>query len=157
MYCLLSIFSRLERKKYHHHRGKSPEKYATLIINGMDQATTNMIAKSQSSLWKLRTYVSGILIRTKSPHGKLACAYIDLLQCSHGSNLTITFILKVLVHFAEITRKLPGNLYIQMDNTARENKNIHMLSFRAMLVKLNIFKKVSTYSTEIILGALHVS
>ncbi len=36
---------------------------------------------------------------------------------------------------------VPENLYIQMDNTARENKNRYVLAFCALLVELNIFKK----------------
>ena len=114
----------------------------------MDQVKTNLpqtslIAKSQSSLWKLRTHVTGVLVHTKSPHGKIAYTFVDLLQYPHGSNLTITIILKVLLKFTELKKMLPENLYIQMDNTARENKNKFMLGFCAMLVQLNIFKKVN--------------
>lgn len=113
----------------------------------MDQAKTNLpqtslIAKSQSSLWKLRTHVTGVLAHTKSPHGKIAYTYIDLLQYPHGSNLTITIILKVLLSFARTKKMLPQNLFLQMDNTARENKNKYVLAFCSMLVELNIFKKV---------------
>ena len=63
---LIISFVRVERRKYQHHREKSqsdPDKYVTIIIDGMDQAKTNLpqtsiIAKSQSSLWKLRTHVT---------------------------------------------------------------------------------------------------
>ncbi len=40
---------------------------------------------------------------------------------------------------------VPENLYIQMDNTARENKNRYVLAFCALLVELNIFKKVNKH------------
>ena len=144
------FFLRLERKKYQNHREKSraePEKYMTIIIDGMDQAKTNipqtkMTAKSQSGLWKLRTHVTGVLVHTKSPHGKLAYAFVDLLEYPHDSNLTITIILKVLVQFTEVMKMLPENLYIQMDNTSRENKNRYVLAFCALAVQLKIFKKV---------------
>ena len=125
----------------------------TIIIDGMDQVKTNLpqtslIAKSQSSLWKLRTHVTGVLVHTKSPHGKIAYTFVDLLQYPHGSNLTITIILKVLLKFTELKKMLPENLYIQMDNTARENKNKFMLGFCAMLVQLNIFKKVNYWLND---------
>ena len=37
---------------------------------------------------------------------------------------------------------LPPVLYIQMDNTCRDNKNKYTLTFAALLVELGIFKKV---------------
>jgi len=56
----------------------------TLIVDGMDQAKTNIpytkvATESTSSLWRLRTHVSGILIHTKAPCGKLAYVFIDIL------------------------------------------------------------------------------
>ena len=113
----------------------------------MDQAKTNlpntkMIAKSTSNLWRLRTHVTGALFHTKAPCGKLAYAFIDLLQWPHDSNLTITLLLRVLLDYSH-SRPLPETLYIQMDNTSRENKNRYVLTFCAILVELKIFKKVN--------------
>lgn len=139
----------MERKKYHSHREKSrasPEKFMTLIVDGMDQSKTNIpntpiIAKSTSGLWRLRTHVSGILAHTKAPHGKLAFVFLDLLLWPHDSNLTATIILKALLKFIE-DRPLPPTLYIQMDNTARENKNKYVFGFCALLVQMGVFEKV---------------
>ena len=39
---------------------------------------------------------------------------------------------------------LPSVLYLQMDNTCRDNKNKYTLTFAALLVQLNIFQKVRT-------------
>lgn len=128
---LCSVICRTERKKYHSHRGKSranPEKFMTIIIDGMDQARTNLpntklIAKSTSALWQLRTHVTGILIHTKAPYGKLAFAFVDLLQWPHDSNLTITLLLNAIVNYKE-HHPLPKTLYIQMDNTSREDMSL---------------------------------
>ena len=87
-----------EQKKYDSHREKSrssPENYIPIIIDGMDQAKTNLpnaklIAKSTSALWRLRTHVTGILLHTKAPCGKLAYAFVDLLQYPHDSNNYVT-------------------------------------------------------------------
>ena len=119
----------------------------TIIIDGMDQAKTNLpqtslLAKSLSSLWKVRTHVTGVLLHTKSQHGKIVYAFVDLLQYPHDSNLTITILLKVLHSYVELSQKIPETLYLQMDNTCRENKNKFVLAFCAMLVEMNIFKKV---------------
>ena len=85
--------------------------------------------------------ILGVLVHTKAPHGKLAYAYIDYLQWEHGSNLTITLLLKTVIKFQE-NHQLPAKLYIQMDNTTNENKNKNVLGFCAYLVEIGIFEKV---------------
>ncbi len=119
----------------------------TVNIDGMDQAKTNLpqtnlLAKSLSTLWKLRTHITGVLLHAKSPHGKIAYAFIDLLQYPHDSNMTISILLKVIHSYVELCQSLPQTLYLQMDNTCRENKNKYVLSFCAMLVNMRISKKV---------------
>ena len=112
----------------------------------MDQAKTNLpntrvISKSTSNLWTLRTHLTGVLLHTKSPHGKFAYSFVDLVQYPHDSNLTITLIIEVLARYSK-EHGLPPTLYIQMDNTSRENKNKYVLGFSAILVQLGIFDKV---------------
>ena len=112
----------------------------------MDQSKTNLpntklISKSTSSLWRLRTHITGVILHTKAPCGKLAYCFVDLMQFPHDSNLTLTVMVNSLVDFAK-SHRLPEVLYIQMDNTCRENKNKFVLTFCAILVKLDIFRKV---------------
>ena len=152
------FYNRLERKKYHSHREKSrtyPEKFLTLIIDGMDQSKTNLpntklIAKSTSSLWRLRTHVTGAILHTKASFGKLIYCFVDLVQYPHDSNLTLTVIVNVLTDFAR-NHHFPEVLYLQMDNTCRENKNKFVFTFCAALVELQVFKKVS-YICEFVLA-----
>lgn len=118
----------------------------------MDQAKTNLpntkiIAKSTSALWRLRTHVTGVLVHTKAPCGKLAYAYVDFLQWPHDSNMTITLLMNSILDFQKYN-PLPSTLYLQMDNTARENKNKYVLGFCAALVELKIFQKVSTHMSK---------
>ena len=136
IYIFFFFFLRLERKKYHSHREKArscPEKFLTMIIDGMDQSKTNipntkLISKSTSSLWRLRTHITGVILHTKAPCGKLTYCFIDFIQYPHDSNLTLTVMINVLVDFSTQYR-LPEVLYIQMDNTCRENKNKFVLTF----------------------------
>ena len=120
-----------------------------MIIDGMDQSKTNLpntklISKSTSSLWRLRTHITGVILHTKAPGGKLVYSYVDLIQYPHDSNLTLTVIIDSLVRFTK-SYNLPKVLYLQMDNTCRENKNKYVLTFCAILVHLNIFEKVVSY------------
>jgi len=146
----------VERKKYHSHREKSrsfPEKFLTIIVDGMDQSKTNLpntklISKSTSALWRLRTHVTGVILHTKAPFGgKIVYSFVDLIQYPHDSNLTITVLINVLLDFAK-TNPIPEVLYLQMDNTCRENKNKYVLAFCSILVHFGIFRKVCTCGTH---------
>ena len=144
-------FFRKERQKYHRHREKSrvpSAKCITIIIDGMDQAKTNLpntkaISKSTSGLWRLRTHITGALLHTQSPCGKLAFAFIDLLQWPHDSNLTITVLISVLLEYSK-DHPLPEKLHLQLDNTSKENKNRYVLGFCGALVQLKVFKNVAS-------------
>lgn len=113
----------------------------------MDQAKTNVPlicqqTKSTQNLWRMRTHLTGALVHTKAEKGKMAFAYFDLLQWPHDSNLTISVLLAVLQQVRSKLGSLPKILYLQLDNTSRENKNKYLLSFLAHLVELKLFKKV---------------
>lgn len=113
----------------------------------MDQNKTNVPlvcqqTKSTQNLWRLRTHLTGALVHTKAEKGKMAFAYLDILQWPHDSNLTITVLLDVLQQIQSKLGSIPKILYLQLDNTSRENKNKYILSFLALLVQLKIFKKV---------------
>ena len=139
--------TRQERKKYHLHREKAraqPDKYITIIIDGMDQSKTNVPAmvqesKSTQNLYRLRTHLTGALVHTRSPHGKLIKGFYDIMQWAHDSNLIIEVLSQVLYSIRE---KLPPTLYLQLDNCSRENKNRYFLGFCALLVEKGVFKKV---------------
>ena len=147
---LFLFLRRQERKKYHLHREKAraqPDKYITVIIDGMDQSKTNIPtmtreAKSTQNLYRLRTHLTGALIHTQSPHGKHIQAFYDFMQWAHDSNLIIEVLSQVL---HSIREKLPPNLYLQLDNCSRENKNKYFLGFCSLLVEKKVFQKVTIH------------
>ena len=140
-------YTRNERQKYYHHREKSrqnPEKFITVIVDGMDQSKTNVPnlsrrTKSTQNLWHLPTHVTGVLVHTRSTKGKKAFAFCDLYQYQHDSNLSINVLIMALL---QSIPKLPPVLYLQFDNCYRENKNRFILAFCAFLVHQSIFRKV---------------
>ena len=104
------------------------------------------VPKSVQGLHQLRTHISGALVHTRCPSGKLAYAYIDMLQFPHDSNMTIHVLLSVLKEM----ETLPPILNLQLDNTARENKNRFVLGFCALLVSKKIFKKVRISNIHVV-------
>uniref|UniRef100_A0A1X7TBW6 DUF7869 domain-containing protein n=1 Tax=Amphimedon queenslandica TaxID=400682 RepID=A0A1X7TBW6_AMPQE len=104
-----------ERKTYYHHREKSkrdPSKYLTIIVDGMDQNKTNLpqlprIPKSAQNLWTLRTHLTGALVHTRTENGKMAYAFLDIMQYPHDSNLVIEVIMRILKEISEKESRLP--------------------------------------------------
>ena len=98
----------------------------------MDQTLANtIIAKSTSALWQLRKHITAVLVHTKAPCGKLAFSFVDLLQWPHD---IISLLLDVLICYKE-HHLLSKTLYVQINNTSRENKNKFVLGFFAILVE----------------------
>ncbi|XP_030853406.1 uncharacterized protein LOC105447505 isoform X3 [Strongylocentrotus purpuratus] len=131
-----------ERMKYYKHAQKArqhPDKYISIIIDGMDQKSTSIpkfyrTSKSVSSAWKLPTHITGTIV-----HGRGQHMFLDNKEYPHDSNLTATILLQVLHKYSTT---LPDTLYLQMDNCGRENKNQCLLGLCALLVELDVFKKV---------------
>ena len=65
--------------------------------------------------------------------------YFTTPNIHNDANLTITIIHHVLTHRSGI---LPQVLYLQLDNTSRENKNQIVFGYLSMLVEMEIFQKV---------------
>ena len=65
--------------------------------------------------------------------------YFSSPNIHNDENMTITIIHDVLSHWSG---NLPKVLYIQLENTCRENKNQVVFGYLNMLVELRIFQKV---------------
>ena len=65
--------------------------------------------------------------------------YFTAPDIHNHANMTITIIHHVLTHWSG---NLPQVLYLQLDNTSRENKNQFVFGYISMLVELRIFQKV---------------
>ncbi|XP_071168335.1 uncharacterized protein [Mytilus edulis] len=132
----------LERRKYYKHVHKArqhPDKYMSMIIDGMDQSKTEIphflyMSSLTSGMWKLKTHLVGALV-----HGVGLYGFFDWYQYAHSSNLTIHVILNILLMTKD---SLPDVLYLQMDNCARENKNRFVFGFLSLLVELKVLKKI---------------
>ena len=134
----------LERKKTMHHREKSlkkPEQYMCLMIDGMDQKKTCLphfrrLPKDVNDECLVQMHLVGCLAYNGSvkPH-----VFITYPNVHNDPNLTVTVIQRVLMDWGH---PLPPILYIQLDNTARENKNSTVFGYLSMLVKQGVFRKV---------------
>ena len=134
----------LERKKAMHHREKSlknPERFMCLMIDGMDQKKTCLphfprLPKDISDECLVQMHLVGCLAynRTVKPH-----VFITYPNVHNDPNLTVTVIQRVLGSW---DGPLPPVLYVQLDNTARENKNSTVFGYLSMLVDQGVFTKI---------------
>lgn len=101
----------------------------------MDQSKTDIphflfLSSMAAGMWKLRTHLVGAII-----HGIGNYGYFDYYQYSHGSNLTINILMRLLTKLKD---SLPPVLYLQLDNCWRENKNRYRYCFLAHLMLICI-------------------
>ena len=136
-----------QRQKYYKHRRKAclePNKYLSIIIDGMDQKKTDVprwagkIPGWADTLPTYRQRVMGVKV-----HWKGRCfAYLFLADVlvAGGANLVVECLRQVLVDLQRVS-PLPSVLYLQVDNCS-ENKNRTLFGFLDYLVHRKIFRKV---------------
>ena len=134
----------LERTKLAKHREKcykSPEKYLGICIDGMDQKKTELphflrVPKNMDEKYFIAIHVVGCLVI----NGKLKSkVFLNYPNVHNDSNLTVHAVQHVLNSWEG---PLPPVLYVQLDNTSRENKNKFTMAYFNMLVEKGIFKKI---------------
>ena len=116
--------------------------HLSMILDGMDQQKTGIPfqfngPKDVKDLAPYKSAVVGTIV-----HGFEAHAYVVEPFWKHDSDLTIEVLIRTFIRILEAGHKLAPVLYLQMDNCWRENKNQHVITFLAILVKLKIFRKI---------------
>src|SRR5450759_2676719 len=134
----------VERVKLAKHREKcykSPEKYLGICIDGMDQKKTELphflrCPKNMDEKYFIPIHVVRCLVINGTLRSKV---FLNYPNVHNDSNLTIHVIQHILNTWEG---ELPPVLYVQLDNTSRENKNKYTMAYSNMLVEKKIFKKI---------------
>ena len=95
-------------------------------------------SKSTEAARKLAVHLMGGI-----DHGRQVYGMTFLNNIKHGNNLTIEALHRILVNRLAIDGKLPENLYLQLDNTAKQCKGKYVLGYLALLVAYGVFKTVT--------------
>ncbi|KAL3675275.1 hypothetical protein R1sor_025223 [Riccia sorocarpa] len=133
-----------ERAAAGHRRWKAldtPKDCAYIQIDGMDQKKTALPHFSKQPKSVDGAALVGVhLVGAMVFHGKMqTSAFLTYNNIKSDSNLTITVLHKILL---EWEGPLPPTLYLQLDNTVRENKNNILFAYLAMLLDRNILAKI---------------
>ena len=78
---------------------------------------------------KFPLYIMGGLV-----HGHRAYAYSYMRNVKHGTNVTIEALHRILDDHVKSGKTIPRTLYLQLDNTTKQNKNRFMIAYAACLV-----------------------
>ncbi|KAL3684786.1 hypothetical protein R1sor_002808 [Riccia sorocarpa] len=118
-----------------------PDEAAYIAIDGMDQNKTRLphftkVTKSVDGASLVGVHLVGVMIYHRTFRTKVYATYKNVRS---DSNLTISVIHRVV---SDWEGPLLATLYIQLDNTVRENKNGIVFAYLAMLVEKKIFRKI---------------
>eukprot|EP00105_Crassostrea_gigas_P040888 XP_019925036.1 PREDICTED: uncharacterized protein LOC105333681 [Crassostrea gigas] len=105
----------MERQYYYKKREaakRAPNKFLSLIVDGMDQSKSNLphfvgrTAKAVNAADQLKTHISGVIA-----HGQNEFyTFLDVGQYPHDSNLTINIIIMVLFRLKDKMVRVVINL-----------------------------------------------
>lgn len=138
-------FVKRERMSYAMKRRQAidnPRDFMSIIIDGADQSDHDLPhiyqkCKASSEATKLRMHVIGAIV-----HGSATYAYTSPAHVAQGHNVTIQALWDTMVHEKRKRGRLPGTLYLQLDNTTKQCKGRYLNGFLAVLVNAGVFKKV---------------
>ena len=134
-----------ERMQYYRNRNHArmhPDEAWCLMADGMAQHCTNLPyypRNKPKSVFGKTTYdlhVMGVMCHGLGPPR----VYIHDSSVETGPNMTIQCIWNTIC--GNSSKVLPPLLYLQLDNTASDNKNHHVMEFCAWLVEQGIFEEV---------------
>lgn len=143
--CVHIEFIRLKRAVYHKVRFMAriePERFLSMIIDGMDQKKTNLpwiwpVDKAIASLMRIKTHITGVIMHGHKPSCLL---FVHFLDVPHDPNLTCHIINQSLL---SLQGPIPRNFNLQLDNTSKENKNSTVLVYLAILLLKGVFDSVT--------------
>jgi hypothetical protein len=131
-----------ERSEYYNHKTKATRfrsTHCSIAIDGMDHSKTCLphyvrVSKDLDGTMLLNSHVTAVL-----NHGTdhFATVYLWSDRLPSDSNTTIEFIVQELESMAEQNR-LPMVVWVQLDNTSRENKNRYIMAFFHLLVEMGL-------------------
>ena len=136
---------KLERRHYYSNRLRAeldPSSCMSLIIDGADQSKyaipyhhIKSHGTDESARQPLHAY--GVI-----SHGRKAYTYLLPSHVRQGHDVTIDVLWRVICDTQESEGKLPPVLYLQLDNTTKQNKGRYLFAFLALLVHHGVFERI---------------
>lgn len=121
---------------------EQPKNYLSISIDAADQSAYGIPyyyrrSHAQDGMTKVSVHLMGAIV-----HGRQPFAFTFLENIKHGTNITIECLHRIFRRIRENEGALPQVLYLQMDNTCKQNKNKYMLAWMYHLVHIGTFRAV---------------
>jgi hypothetical protein len=122
---------------------------ASITIDVTDQSDFHLSHfaeqdKFESAAFKVKTHVVGVF-----NHGRTPVAFISGNQCRQGHNVTIQALWESLcaIHRESLCAihrdgDIPPTIFLQLDNTSKQNKGKYLVAFCEMFVSLEVCKEI---------------
>ena len=138
-------FVKLERQLYYIRRAKGVDPLVdamSMIVDAADQRLYalpyfHVATHSSNKALRVPVHLMGVLV-----HGEAVHAHTYYENFKQGNNSTIEAIHSALVAKLARDGKLPGTLYLQLDNTSKQCKGRFLIGFLGYLVYKGLFKTI---------------
>jgi hypothetical protein len=119
-----------------------PHLYMSIIIDGADQSDHELPhfatrTKSSDEAYKAKVHLMGAIA-----HHRDTYLYTCPGHVKQGHNVTIQTLWEVITDVKKKEGKLPKNLYLQLDNTTKQNKGKSLAAFCEFLVETGVIHRV---------------
>lgn len=138
-------FVKAERQSYYKRRRRAvehPSQCMSIVIDGADQqayALPYHHVQTHASQKAIRVpiHVYGVMV-----HGIGTWAYVYHDNVRQGNNVTVDVLYRTLAAIEAAGRTLPDTLYLQLDNTVKQNKSKFLMSYLSWLTMTGVFKRI---------------
>ena len=123
---------------------RRPDLYQSMTIDGSDNSSYGFPYFSQKTHATQRGYKVRSKLYAAILHGHFAAAFTYASNLEGGSNVTVEIIDRMIGYYLNDApgNKLPPTLWLQLDNTCRDNKNRYVFAFCQSLVDMGLFQEI---------------
>jgi len=126
---------------------RRPDLYLHLTIDGSDNSNYGFPFMSERTHGSSKGYKVRSKLYAAILHGHFASVFTYATNLTGGSNVTIEIIHRMLEMYLNDHpgNKLPPTLWVQLDNTCKDNKNRYVFAYAHMLVDCGLFQQVQIH------------
>ena len=126
-----------------------PQNVMSWVIDGSDASAWSLshfaqVTHDTQAAKKVKSKVYGIIV-----HGYWASLYTFNSVLPGGTNVTVEIMHQTLLKLHKEGKPLPKVLYVQLDNTVKDNKSKYVMSYLYLLVCVGVFDEVQIFFFQV--------
>ena len=123
---------------------RRPDLYLHLTVDGSDNSCDGFPYMAERTHGSTKGYKVRSMLYTGILHGHFAACFAYSTNLRGGSNVLVEIAHRMLDLYLKDApgNKLPPTLWIQLDNTCKDNKNRYVFGYAHMLVDSGLFHQV---------------